>query len=75
MTDCARCADLAAELARLAEALAFEVSRRCLGGTPPVPDPGWGNVALPPPDSASDPTVGARPLPTMTSSLDPRHWA
>lgn len=74
VSDCPGCVTLAAEVARLEEALTFEVSRRCLGGSPPACDDGWANLALPPPESASDPNLTARPS-GMASSLDPRHWA
>lgn len=48
MTDCTRCAELEAELA-------YERSRRTLGGTPPVPARDWGNLAYtPPPATAAD---------------------
>lgn len=45
---CPRCAKLEAELA-------YERSRRTVGGAPPVPSRDWGNLAFtPPPVTATD---------------------
>jgi hypothetical protein len=52
--DCPDCVVLRAELATVQAALDLEVSMRCKGGTNAPVDKEWGNIALPPPPSASD---------------------
>ncbi len=76
MTPCPDCrplvSDLETRLAAAQTALEFETARRTLGGTPPRPDPSWGNVGLPAPESAS---TGPGSPTGMSPSTDPRHWS
>lgn len=68
---CTECAQLTAALASLQVKYDVEVSRRTRGSTPPPSDENWANAALPPPDSASDPT--APPLWSNRGSNHKRH--